>query len=601
MSAVGALAAPIAPSSLPVLSALPVAPIFSAAPTALPSLSAAPQAAALSAAAVSAPSALVPAPTTAATPRSTGERFVVLAARRAAPAASAAARGLSAAAFDGAAARSSTPGDDETVFEGPNGQIFRRVPGSRNTLQDQEGRVYRLKRDADGDIVAKPVRSKAPPAPEASAKTKRGLTKQLLTGLTDALQILDANYVEKLTSARWRKLIDKGLTAIFKDLGDSHTQYFDKAGWAEYRKESEGGFTGIGVTLDLDRETAVHKKALDEAKAKAGAVDDAAAAELAKTIPFTIDQGGLRIRGVRKGSPAATAKLKRGDVVVSANGQRLGGRPYDAGVKLLEGPAGSKVKMTVARNGKTFQRTVTHAELEVPVLFSRMVAPEIGYLYYYEFRTDSENDFVDAIHALRAQGAKKIIIDLRANVGGSKDTADNILANLLPAGAQISSTMHRGETTSKSWNKKAGPFARMKKVVLVDEYSASGSELTAATLQDYGVTVIGSGSTYGKFSFQEVIPLPRGKSVEDADAGIKFTGGRFYSGKGRSMPGRHDPKTDSYIPGTGGVTPDVIVPTTPEQRADVRAAVSDRLFGEETTPVADPVLDKAIEILRGRR
>lgn len=428
------------------------------------------------------------------------------------------------------------------------------------------------------------------PAPQEETP---GLTQDLLDKVVGTLQLIDRKFVEKLSPEKWAELIDKGLAAITAALNEPHTEYFDRDAWAKILQTIDGHMSGIGVLPDTTLETKAFKEALDAAKAEAGTLDGAAEDKLAEKIPFNVHKDGLRVMRIRPGSPAEAAGVQLGDVIVRVDGREVSGRPFEDALKMITGRPGTDVKLTVLRGGANVELTATRAEMEVPLLTARMAAPGIGYLYYGEFRSRSEKDFIDALYGLQAKGAKKIIIDLRGNPGGDLHAANGILASLLPEGLNTISTERRDGYGSTARTDRAGPFAGMEKLVLIDGRSASGSDLTAATLQDYGAVVVGPGNSYGKFSVQTVLGLP-------SDTGIKITTGRTYSGKGRSLPGRPDPRTGENVPGSGGVTPDVIVPMTKEEELAVHKAIKERLWGEDPKHVADPVLDKAIQILRAR-
>ncbi|MFI5361353.1 MAG: S41 family peptidase [Elusimicrobiota bacterium] len=619
----GALSSPFAAPALSVApllapSALSAAAIAAPAPLAL--AAAAPAAAAIPAAARVPASAASPAaaPTSAGALRSISVHSAALSA----PDVSAAgARALSTIIFDAASAPSSPDSTlepralagspalpaaaDRPIIRGKSGQSYELLPGTEDIVRDQNGRYYRLVTRGNGRLAVVPIHEFEPAQQEVLEKETPGLTDELLVKLQSALHLIDESFVEKIPTEKWREMIDKGLTAMVEALHEPHTMYYDKEGWEKYRHEAQGNYTGIGIVLDTSRETDIFKKTLDEAKAKAGITGPdeeniPALQELVKNIPFTVDANGALIKSVKKGSPAETAGLRGGDILVDVDGFAVGGKTWEALQKKIQGKAGTVARLVVMREGKLIPISATRAEIDVPLIHARMVAPEIGYIYYREFRSKSHEDFVHAIEVLQAKGARKIIIDLRGNPGGDMNAANNILANLLPGGVNISSTKHRGEDLTKAHTEHDGPFAHMEKIVLVDEYSASASELTSGTLQDYGVTVVGPAKSYGKFSFQYVLPVPPDGNPNDAEAGLRITAGRYYTGGGRSLPGQHDPKTDRNIPGTGGITPDVIVPMTKDQQKAVYIATQERLSGEEPKPVSDPVLDKAIELLRGR-
>jgi C-terminal peptidase prc len=416
------------------------------------------------------------------------------------------------------------------------------------------------------------------------------------------MKAIDREFKDKISVKRWQEIVDKGLAAMAKELNDPYTAYLDNAAWKRYYEQMTASFAGIGAVLDLEREQKAFERAVKRAATKAGIADTDSPEAQKLAAQVTVNYfDGLRIKRVQKDSPALKAGVEPGDLIVALDGHPVAGQPVDDVNERLRGQLGAPIRLTVSRGGRNLELTAIRGEVNLPIVASRMLAPKIGYVYFAEFATDAEGQVIDAIRALRRKGAEKVVIDLRSNPGGDVQTVHGILASLLPAGLQTYTFRQRGKVVQGGKTTEDGPFAGMEKIVLVNGQSASGSELTATTLQDYGVKVVGPSRSYGKYSFQHIVTLPESSDPAEADAGLRVTAGGYFSGKGRSFPGAHDPKTGRNIPGSGGVTPDVIVPMTKKQETALADARKEWLEGGELAPAADPVLDKAVELLRDGR
>ena len=254
------------------------------------------------------------------------------------------------------------------------------------------------------------------------------------------------------------------------------------------------------------------------------------------------DSGILVVKTLR-GGPAAEAGLRGGDVVVSVNGRKLEGRNLNYAADLITGPAGSQVFLGVHRNGRAISpMTLTRRRVTIySVSEIRMLDDEakVGYLKLDKFAKSSSDEMDRALWDLYRRGMKSLIIDLRGNPGGLLTTAIELSDKFLPCGAIVST---RGRTKADQSAERATYEQTWKVplVVLVDQNSASASEIFAAAIQENQRGVIVGRRSYGKGTVQTHFPL------QSVSGNLRLTTARFYSPNGRVMAGN-------------GVEPDVQV------------------------------------------
>lgn len=252
---------------------------------------------------------------------------------------------------------------------------------------------------------------------------------------------------------------------------------------------------------------------------------------------------GLRVLKVLSDGPAAQAGLQQGDVIVAVDGQPLAGRDLESASALISGPEGSNVTLSVARDpGQVSQVALARRSIELhSVTDVQILDPSagVGYMKLETFAASSARDMEQALWALHQQGMRSLILDLRGDPGGLL-TASVEIANLfLPSGTIVST---RGRTEADNTTQTAGREQTWKVplVVLVDENSASASEILAAAIQENGRGTIVGRHTYGKGTVQTLLQL------QSVSAGLRLTTAKFYSPSGREMAG-------------AGVEPDVPV------------------------------------------
>jgi carboxyl-terminal processing protease len=258
---------------------------------------------------------------------------------------------------------------------------------------------------------------------------------------------------------------------------------------------------------------------------------------------------GLEVVRVFDTSPAQRAGLKVGDLIVAVNGRSLRKLPSNTSVALIKGPPGTDVRLTIKSRGMPARViTVTRATISEPVVASAMRTVhgvKLGWVYLATFSEGSHGELYDAVQGLLKQGARGLVLDLRANGGGLVSEARLVASIFIPSGA-IVTTRGRAQPTIVLTAAGGAIPKSIPVVVLVDHDTASASEIVTAALQDHHrATVVGT-HTYGKGVFQELEPLSSGGA-------IKITVGEYYTPNGRNLGG-------GGVKEGAGVTPEVLLP-----------------------------------------
>ena len=273
--------------------------------------------------------------------------------------------------------------------------------------------------------------------------------------------------------------------------------------------------------------------------------------------------GVLTVISPLKNTPAARAGILAGDQVLAIDGTSTEGMSTDEAVTLIHGPKGSVVTLTILRAGKTSQVKITRDTIQIPTIDENYDAKTGIYtITLYEFTGTSADLFDKALANFRASGSTKLIIDLRGNPGGYLDAAVSMASHFLPAGSPIVTEDYKGKQDNvvhKSTGSGGVP-AGTQVAILIDQGSASASEIFSGAMQDdHKATLIGTRS-FGKGSVQELINI--------GDAALKVTVARWLTPDGRSIS-------------DGGLTPDIKVDRTADQ----------------VTSGQDPQMDRAVQFL----
>ena len=343
------------------------------------------------------------------------------------------------------------------------------------------------------------------------------------------MQIVDAYYYEEPDHAA---MLDGAATGLMKGIGDVYSVYYTKEEMAKFNEETEGVYAGIGCQLLADPS--------DEL---------------------------ITVTRVFKGSPAEAAGVQRGDILYRI-GEDLFVVPetlQDA-VDIMRGTPGTSVDVTFLRDGEEITFNLTRANITVNQVESTMLTEEIGLIAVYEFAGKVDEEFEEALNDLISRGAKGLIIDLRDNPGGWVDSAQQVGDLFMDAG-DLCYLVYRDGTEDHCYPTRDGKI-EIPLVTLVNENSASASEiLTGALRERAGATVVGV-NTYGKGIVQAVLP------IGSEGAGYQITIAEYRTPEGGAVH-------------KVGLAPDVEIPLEEGDNGGYDFADSQR----------DPQLKKALEVM----
>lgn len=251
-------------------------------------------------------------------------------------------------------------------------------------------------------------------------------------------------------------------------------------------------------------------------------------------------------------TPAERAGLVAGDLILKIDGESTEGMQIDEAVSMIRGEKGTSVVLSVYREGdlEIKEISVTRDTISVPTVVTELV-DGVFIIKLYSFNAISEMKFQEALREYVESGAESMVLDMRGNPGGYLQSAVTIASYFLPTGKVVVRESYGGneeEKVYRSQGRTLREFAPKKMVVLVDNGSASASEILAGALKEHGVATVIGVDTFGKGSVQELVPLPDGSSV-------KITVARWLTPEGVSIS-------------ESGLKPDIYISRTPQQRLD---------------------------------
>ncbi|SDZ83586.1 MULTISPECIES: S41 family peptidase [Acidovorax] len=341
--------------------------------------------------------------------------------------------------------------------------------------------------------------------------------------LSAVFGLVKTDYVEPVDD---KKLITDAISGMVASL-DPHSQYFDKKSFKEFREGTSGRFVGVGIEI-------------------------------------TQEDGLIKIVSPIEGSPAFRAGLKTNDLITKIDETAVKGLSLNDAVKKMRGEPATKVTLTIFRKdeSRTFPVTITREEIKTQSVKGKLLEPGYGWVRLSQFQERTVDDFVRKVEEIYKQDPqlKGLVLDLRNDPGGLLDAAVAISAAFLPANVTVVST--DGQLAESKATYKAAPEFYQRRssgdplkrlpaalktvplIVLVNEGSASASEIVAGALQDHKRATIMGSQTFGKGSVQTVRPL-------GPDTGLKLTTARYYTPSGKSIQAK-------------GIVPDVMIDESEE-------------------------------------
>ncbi|HMN19594.1 MAG TPA: S41 family peptidase [Candidatus Moranbacteria bacterium] len=365
------------------------------------------------------------------------------------------------------------------------------------------------------------------------------LSESVVTGKSDTVvkvdfalfwrvwDLLKQKYVDT-DSLDAKKLMYGAIKGMLAATGDPYTTFLDPEETQEFGEDISGSFEGIGAELG-------------------------------------IKQGILTVIAPLSGTPAEKAGLRAADKIIRIDGKITADMGIDDAVKLIRGKKGTTVTLTILRGGENEARdiTVERGVINVKSVQLSFTDDNIANLKVTRFGDDTSREFAQAIRSLKSRNAKGIILDLRNNPGGYLDSAVDMAGRMLPQGKVVVMEESRGGEREELQASGADMASSIETVVLINEGSASASEILAGALKENrgNVTLVGKKS-FGKGSVQELVELPQGTAA-------KFTVARWLTPNGNQINEQ-------------GINPDIEISLSNEDYENDR----------------DPQLDKALEVLR---
>ena len=333
---------------------------------------------------------------------------------------------------------------------------------------------------------------------ESSKRASSGVSLDLIT---EVFKLVRFHYVEPVSS---KKLEAGAIRGMLEVLDDPYTHYLRSSEFQSLQEHTMGHFFGVGIEIGLRNK---------------------------KVVVISPIQG----------TPAEKAGLKAGDKVVEIDGKSTKGLNLNQVVKRIRGPEGTRVVLTIERKGeaKPLEFKLTRTKISIPNLSSKILDKDIGYVYLHTFNGGATRDLKKAITKLTNDGAKGLILDLRNNPGGSLEESIGVGSIFVESGPIVKIKKRSGKTESRYALGRADQ--KIPLVVLVNEGSASASEIVAGAIQDTKRGTLIGEKTFGKGSVQTVIPLGRG------EGGLIITTDSYLTPKGRAVNKK-------------GITPEIIVP-----------------------------------------
>lgn len=348
----------------------------------------------------------------------------------------------------------------------------------------------------------------------------------------DELQKLLETYYIDIDKVEMTKVEDAAANAMIEALGDRWSYYVTKEEYAQLQEQNANSYVGIGITIQT-RE----------------------------------DKNGFTITKVEPGGSAQAGGVLPGDILIGAEGERFVNVDSSACAEIIRGKAGTKVTITVLRDGEELSFELTRQVIKSKVAEGKMLPGNIGLIAIKNFNDRCAEETIAAIESLREQGATALIFDVRNNPGGYKHELVKLLDYLLPEGKLFISRDYAGREETDTSDKKC---LQMPMTVLINRNSYSAAEFFAAALEEYNWATVVGDPTSGKGNFQVTFQLSDG-------SGVGLSIGKYYTPNGVSLAD------------VGGLVPKVLVEVSEELEA--------KIYAELVPPEEDPQIQAAVKTL----
>ena len=316
--------------------------------------------------------------------------------------------------------------------------------------------------------------------------------------LLSAMNFIESQYVHEVEKD---KLIDGAISGMVHSLGDPHSVYLEPKLYSQLKADTSGSFGGIGVYMGFKN-------------------------------------NGVQILSVIPDGPGEKSGLRAGDSILAVNSEPVSEIDYGEVALKIRGEVGTPVELLVHRDGEDDKvYTITREIIKVQTVAGKMLDDKMAYIRISNFSENTGKEFKTLLTKLEGEGLKGLILDLRQNPGGVITSCVEVAREIVPEGPVVSVVQRDGSKEVFTSDLKETKFPI---VVLIDQNSASASELLSGALQDTKAATIVGVKSYGKGSVQTVIPMLR-------DDGLKLTIAKYYTPNGRSIDGV-------------GIVPDVEVP-----------------------------------------
>jgi carboxyl-terminal processing protease len=391
------------------------------------------------------------------------------------------------------------------------------------------------------------------PEPAAVSTKENGYSE--IATFAKAVELIRQDYVDG-QKVSYHDLVYAAMKGMLSSL-DPHSQFMDPDDFKDMQDDTRSRFNGLGVEV-------------------------------------SVKDGLLTVVTPMEDTPAAKAGIQAGDQILKINGASTEKLGLQDAIEVLRGQPGQKVTLTILRPSTKEIKDYALERKEIKVqsvkgghlLDPELTGPfKVGYVRIVQFNEPTADEFAKTLDSLQKEGMQALVLDLRNNPGGLLNCAVDVLGQFLPPNTKVVSTQGRAFSQQHDYstpgNAKERP--RFPLVVLVNEGSASGSEIVAGALKDLHRAIVVGETTFGKGSVQNVMQLPDGSA-------LRFTTAKYYT------------PSKTVIQGNG-VVPNILVPLTPEQdRAVTALRNNDKIQPSEATSIIrskDLQMMRAIDALKG--